>query len=80
MTNPMSTMMAVAEWSLRMLTAYLACGLVFGLAFVCWGSVAIDPAARNLPLGVRVLILPGAAVLWPWLLPRWLWRQPLPVS
>jgi hypothetical protein len=72
--------MAVAELSLLILAAYLACGLVFGLAFACWGSVAIDPAARGMPLWVRVLILPGAAALWPWLLPRWLRRQPPPVS
>lgn len=71
---------ALAEWTLLVLAFYLAAGLVFGLAFVWRGALAVDPAARGMPLRVRCLILPGAAALWPWLLLRWLRRQQPPVS
>jgi hypothetical protein len=73
------TAMAVAERTLFVLAAYLAVGLAFGLAFLWRGVVAVDPAARAMPLAVRGLILPGAAALWPWLLLRWLRRQQPPV-
>jgi hypothetical protein len=72
--------MAMAEWALLVLAGYLAAGLAFGLAFVGRGAAVVDPAARGMPLPVRVLILPGAAALWPWLLLRWLRRQQPPMS
>jgi hypothetical protein len=72
--------MAVAEWTVLALMAYLTAGLAVGLAFVCLGTAAVDPAARGMPLPVRALILPGAVALWPWLLLRWLRRQQPPVS
>lgn len=72
--------MAVAEWTLLALAAYLAAGLTFGLAFVWRGVGVVDPAARGMPLRVRCLVLLGAAALWPWLLLRWLRRQQPPVS
>ncbi len=52
---------------------YLALGLVFALPFVARGVQRLDPAAAHAPLGFRLLILPGCAALWPWLLRRW-WR------
>lgn len=50
---------------------YLAIGVVFALAFVTIGAPRIDHAARGSPWSFRLLILPGAAALWPWLLSRW---------
>jgi hypothetical protein len=75
----METAMATVEWTLFVLTAYLAVGLAFGLAFLWRGVAAVDPAADGMPLLVRGLILPGAVALWPWLLLRWLRRQQPPV-
>lgn len=54
---------------------YLAIGLAFGLAFVATGVQRIDPGAQGTGLLFRLLILPGAAALWPLLLRRWLARQ-----
>lgn len=51
--------------------AYGAIGLVFGVAFAVRGAGVIDPVAKRATLGFRVLILPGAAGLWPWLALRW---------
>ena len=69
--------MILAEWTLTALAAYLAVGLVFGLAFAGWGAAALDPAARGVPLRVRWMFLPGATVLWPLLSWRW-WRGQQP--
>ena len=57
---------------LSVLGIYLACGFVFALAFVLFGARQIDPHAKQGSWGFRLLILPGAAALWPWLLSRWL--------
>lgn len=50
---------------------YLAAGVVFALAFAWRGAGAVDPAAKNATLGFRLLILPGSAALWPWMLVKW---------
>lgn len=50
--------------------AYLAIGLVFGLWFVATGLPRFDPAAESAPWGFRLLILPGSAALWPYLIHR----------
>lgn len=62
----------IAYWAVRLLQGYLALGLLFGLAFVRAGVQRNDPAARSSGLWFRLMILPGAVALWPWLLRRWL--------
>lgn len=47
---------------------YLAIGLCFALVFVGVLVGRIDPATRGTGWGFRLLILPGAAALWPLLL------------
>lgn len=49
---------------------YLAIGLLFAIAFATFAAGRIDPAARAGSLGFRILIAPGAALLWPLLAPR----------
>ena len=53
------------------LAVYTAVGVVFGVVFVLRGAARIDPVAARTPLRVRVLFLPGAAALWPWLWAKW---------
>ena len=53
------------------IAAYAAVGVLFSLAFVTFGAGRVDPGARGASLAFRVVILPGAAALWPWLLRRW---------
>jgi hypothetical protein len=55
--------------------AYAAAGLVFAIPFAIAGIERIDPAARGTSIGFRLLILPGAILLWPLLLRRWLNRK-----
>ena len=40
------------------------------VAFVAFGVTRVQPAPMS--LGARLLILPGAAALWPYVLLRWL--------
>ena len=47
------------------LEAYLALGVLFALVFAFRWVERIDPAARTGTHGFRLLILPGAAALWP---------------
>jgi hypothetical protein len=54
-----------------LLTAYLGIGTAFSLAFIAIGVHRIDPMARGAGWGFRLLIAPGAALLWPLLLVRW---------
>ena len=52
------------------LALYAACGIVLALAFVVAGISRVQPAPVS--LGARILILPGAIALWPYVLMRWL--------
>lgn len=48
---------------------YVAAGLLVGIAFVIYGVTAVQ--AAPVTLGARLLLLPGAIVLWPLILSRW---------
>ena len=58
--------------------AYLGCGLIFAVAFTLKGAGRTNPHATNGSWGFRLLILPGAAALWPCLLRTWLKGQTEP--
>jgi hypothetical protein len=48
---------------------YVAVGLAIGLAFVGYGVGVVQPAPVT--IGARILLLPGATLLWPLVLSRW---------
>jgi len=52
------------------LALYVAIGLATALAFVLFGVTQVQPAPVT--VGARILLLPGAAALWPLILSRWL--------
>ncbi|MCP5431752.1 MAG: hypothetical protein H6923_00630 [Alphaproteobacteria bacterium] len=54
---------------------YLAVGLAVALAFALVGAERVDPAARGAGLPFRLVILPGAALIWPFVLVKWLRSQ-----
>ncbi|HVQ24191.1 MAG TPA: hypothetical protein VMV01_03395 [Planctomycetota bacterium] len=64
--------MLIAQWIVGVAGAYLAVGLLVAIPFALRGCQRIDPAAATGTWGFRVLIVPGAAALWPLLLRRWL--------
>ena len=64
--------MRAAELFVEVLAAYVAAGVVFAIAFVTKGIQRIDPVAEHAPVGFRLIVMPGAAALWPLLLVRWI--------
>ena len=60
-----------AQWWWGALGIYGMVGAAFALAFVARGVDRIDPAAKGMPLAARLLLIPGAAALWPLLLAKW---------
>ncbi len=54
---------------------YAAAGIAIGAAFVTFGISRVLPEPMPVTLGARLLIFPGAAALWPYILARWL-RSP----
>ncbi len=62
--------MIVAQLIVVFGQAWLATGAVVGMAFLLFGIERLDPAARG-AYGFRPLLLPGLALLWPYVLLRW---------
>lgn len=63
--------MAPSSWFVSALLLYGGVGVAFAIAFVAYGIGRVDAAAANAPLGVRMLLFPGSAVLWPLLALKW---------
>ena len=49
---------------------YVAVGILTALAFALWGATQTMPS--TLTPGARLLLIPGAFALWPYVLFRWL--------
>ena len=64
--------MMAAEWFVRIFAAYVLAGVVFAAAFVTVGIQRVDPVAQHAPVGFRLIVAPGAAALWPWLMACWI--------
>ena len=65
--------MDIASVILFGLAAYAAVGVVVGIAFALKGVQVVDHAARGAggPWHFRLVILPGAVLLWPLVLAWW---------
>ena len=63
--------LAVAQFLVGFAQMWLAVGLVVGLWFVTWAIDRIDPSADG-AYAFRPLIAPGVALLWPYVVWRWL--------
>jgi hypothetical protein len=59
-----------AAMIVQFVTIWLAVGVVLGVAFLFFGIERIDPAARG-AYAFRPLLLPGLALLWPFVAVRW---------
>jgi hypothetical protein len=54
------------------LALYAAAGIAIGIAFVLFGVTRVLPEPAPVTAGARILLFPGAAALWPYVLMRWL--------
>lgn len=61
----------ISQLLVWVLGGYAGLGVVFALAFVARGMGRVDHAARGAPWSFRLIIFPGVAALWPWMLVRW---------
>ena len=75
--EPVHTM---AEIIVPLIGLYCLVGALFAAAFVLIGAAKIDPDAVGATWGFRLLIFPGAALLWPVLLLRWVRGAQPPVE
>jgi len=57
---------------LLIVAAYLFCGLIFAIPFIAKGITIVDEGAHGSSIGFRIIIIPGAIVLWPFLLRKWI--------
>ena len=55
-----------------LLAFYALVGAATALGFVTLGISRVLPAGTPVTVGARVLLLPGAAILWPYVLWRWI--------
>jgi hypothetical protein len=62
--------MTLAGGLVLALEVYAALGAAFAVPFALRWAGRLDPAARRGTLGFRVLLLPGALILWPLLAQR----------
>ncbi len=60
----------MAFWLLLAIEVYLIAGALFSVYFATLGVVRLDKAARGTSVAFRLLLLPGAVALWPYLLIR----------
>jgi len=65
----MSSMAAILLFAVAL---YAAAGIATGLAFVLFGVTQVFPHPVSVTPGARILLLPGATLLWPLVLRRWL--------
>lgn len=56
---------------LTFLSLYAAVGLLVGLVFITVGLGQVDPAVEGVNPLFRLLVLPGAVLLWPLVAWRW---------
>lgn len=54
------------------LALYAAAGVAVAAAFVIFGVTRVLPEPVPVTVGARILLFPGAAALWPYVLTRWL--------
>ncbi len=62
---------ALSEIFLWTVGVYLLFGFIFAVPFVLVGAAKIDPHAAESTWGFRLLIFPGAWLLWLLLASRW---------
>lgn len=63
---------SIAQLVANLFLGYFLMGLCFAVAFAAVGASKLDHSATGTSIGFRCLLIPGASLLWPLLLIRWL--------
>lgn len=64
-------MPATAMLLVEVVALYVLAGLVTAVAFVIFGVTRVLADPMPVSVGARILLLPGAVLLWPYVLWRW---------
>jgi hypothetical protein len=64
--------MTIGQFLLFALGLYALVGVGVSFAFVTIGITKVLPTPASFTAGARLVLLPGAAALWPYVLVRWL--------
>ncbi len=64
--------MEVVKFLVHAFYLYLFAGGIFAVLFLWRGAAAIDDSAKGISWKTRLLLFPGSAALWPFLLQKWL--------
>lgn len=75
----MSTLF-IARLIALVIEAYGLAGLVFAIVYLPKAVLRLDDRLRGSPIGVRFLILPGVAALWPLFAWWWVTGRTAPVE
>lgn len=67
--------LVIAAYAAGLFLIYAAIGIAFGVWFAASGVGKLDSAATHAPWSFRLIVMPGAAALWPLLLKRCLSRR-----
>ncbi len=70
--------MLLATFAVLALKSYLLLGAGFAVWFASRGARRLDPAAGGGSIGFRLLLLPGATLMWPLLVSRLVRGGPAP--
>lgn len=70
--------MLVATWIVNLVSLYLLAGVIVAVLYVWRGVTLVDPAARATTWPFRLIIIPGCAALWPFVLMQWIRAEPPP--
>ena len=65
----------LVETLLLLSAIYLLFGLLFAIAFAVKGVTVVDEGAHGSSTGFRIIIFPGAVLLWPLLLKKWIYTK-----
>lgn len=60
--------MAAVDWVVGVLGGYAVVGMLFAVVFVTTWIHRFDSLSKSSGIGFRLIVFPGAAVLWPALL------------
>lgn len=68
------------EMILNFAGIYLLLGFLFAIVFVIFGIGKIDDSVNGSTIGFRLVVIPGTAIFWPYLLVRWIRGSKPPVE
>ncbi len=68
------------ELLINAIRGYVFAGLIFSALFILFGVQQVDPDAKGLNVGFRLIIVPGLCIFWPLFAVRWIRGKKTPTE